>query len=107
MFHGDPTTLIPQFGGIATLQPPRIDIWTSVIQCSCVGAVVTVAAPVRWSWQGIDRSLVASARACSQNIVIYNFIITIFDSQGGSQSGGISARAFALAPPGVAPPLGG
>ena len=41
----------------------------------------------------------------SQNILIYNFIITgtTFDCQGGSQGGGISARAFALARPGVAP----
>jgi len=31
---------------------------------------------------------------------IYNFIINHFDSQGSSQSRGISARAFALACPG-------
>jgi len=41
----------------------------------------------------------------SQNILIYNFIITTFGCQGGSQGGGISDRAFALARPGVAPPL--
>ena len=41
----------------------------------------------------------------NQNILIYNFIVTNFDCQGGSQGGGISARAFALARPGAAPPL--
>ena len=41
----------------------------------------------------------------SQNIFILNFIITTFDCQGGSQGRGISARAFALVRPGVAPPL--
>jgi len=56
-------------------------------------------APVRCSWQGVDIS------KGSQNILIYNFIITTFDCQGGSQVGGISARAFSLARPGVAPPL--
>ena len=47
------------------------------------------------------------SRICegSQNILIYNFIVTTFDCHGGSQGGGISARAFALAHPGVAPPL--
>src|SRR6218665_478077 len=29
----------------------------------------------------------------TQNIFIYNFIITTFDCQGGNQGGGISARA--------------
>ena len=62
----------------------------------------SVSAPVRWSWQGIDRSLVASARAVKQSWY-NNFIITTFDCQGGSQGGGISA--IALAHPGVAPPL--
>ena len=38
----------------------------------------------------------------SQNILIFNFIITTFDSQGR----GISARAFLLARLAVAPPLG-
>jgi len=64
-----------------------------------------VATPVRCSWQGIDRSLdslVTPARA----VKIYNFIITIFDCQGGSKGGGISVRAFALARHSVAPPLG-
>jgi len=64
----------------------------------------TVSAPVSCSWQGIDSSLVASARAV-KIILIYIFIITAFDCQGGSQGGGISARAFALVCPGVAPPL--
>jgi len=42
----------------------------------------------------------------SQDILIYNFILTTFDCQGGSLQGGdISARAFALARPDVAPPL--
>src|SRR6218665_1780898 len=40
-----------------------------------------------------------------QNILMYNFIITPFYCQCGSQGGGISARAFVLARPGVAPPL--
>src|SRR6218665_428145 len=31
--------------------------------CECVCLCVSVAGPVRCSWQGIDRSLVASARA--------------------------------------------
>ena len=48
----------------------------------------SVAAPDRCSWQGIDRSLVASARAV-KILLSYNFIITTFDCQGG----GISARA--------------
>src|SRR6218665_3596782 len=64
----------------------------------------TVSAPVSCSWQGIDSSLVASARAVDI-ILIYIFIITAFDCQGGSRGGGISARAFALVCPGVAPPL--
>ena len=41
----------------------------------------------------------------SQNILIYNFIITTFGCQGGSQGGSISARAFSRARPGVALPL--
>jgi len=41
----------------------------------------------------------------SQNFLMYNFIITTFDCQGSSQGGEISAKAFALAHPGVAPPL--
>ena len=41
----------------------------------------------------------------SQIILIYNFIIPTFDCQGGSQGGGISERAFALARPGVVPQL--
>jgi len=36
--------------------------------------------------------------------LIFNFIITNFDCQDGSQGGGIS-EAFALARSGVAPPL--
>jgi len=60
--------------------------------------------PVRCSWQGIDRSMVASPRAV-KIILIYNFIITIFGCQGGSHGGGISERAFALTRPGVAPQL--
>jgi len=39
--------------------------------------------------------------------LIYNFILTTFDYQGASQGGDISARAFALARPGVTPPLHG
>jgi len=34
----------------------------------------------------------------SQNILIYNFITTIFDCQGGSQGIGISTRANGMAP---------
>jgi len=40
---------------------------------------------------------------CSQDIWIY--IILLFDCQGGSQAGGISASAYALARPGAAPLL--
>jgi len=56
-------------------------------------------ASVYCSWQGIDRSLVASARVVKY--IYYNFIITTFDCQGG----GISAGAFSLTHPGVALPL--
>src|SRR6218665_1366872 len=41
-----------------------------------------VEAPVLCSWQGIDRSVVASARAVNI-IFIYNHTITTFDCQGG------------------------
>src|SRR6218665_1186223 len=41
----------------------------------------------------------------SQNIFIYDFIITTFNCQGSRQGGDISPSAFALAHPGVAPPL--
>ena len=41
----------------------------------------------------------------SKNILTYNFIVTTFDCPGGSQGGGISARAFALARPDVVPTL--
>ena len=41
----------------------------------------------------------------SQNILRYNFIITTFDCPGASQGRGISAKAFALARPGVTSPL--
>jgi len=37
--------------------------------------------------------------------LVFNFIIATFDCQGGSQGGGISANAIALARNGVAPPL--
>jgi len=47
------------------------------------------------------RQVISRISRGSQNILIYNFIITTF----GSQSGGISARALALACSGVAPPL--
>ena len=53
------------------------------------------------------RQVISRISKGSQNILIYNFIITTFDCQGGSQGRGISARAFALVLPGVAPPLGG
>jgi len=57
------------------------------------------AAQARCSWQGcqgIDRSLLISRISKgSQNILIYNFIITTFDCQSGSKGGDISARAFA------------
>src|SRR6218665_4194922 len=53
-------------------------------------------APVRCSWQGIS-----GISKGSQNILIYNISITTFDCQGRS----ISAKAFALACPGVASPL--
>ena len=64
----------------------------------------TVSASVSCSWQGIDSLLVAYARAV-KIILIYIFIITVFDCQCGSQGGDISARAFALVCPGVVPPL--
>jgi len=47
------------------------------------------------------RQVISGISNGSQNIFIYNFIITTFDCQGGD----ISARAFSLARPGVAPPL--
>jgi len=40
-----------------------------------------------------------------QKIFICNFISDTLDSQGNSQGEGISARAFALSRPGVAPQL--
>ena len=59
-------------------------------------------------WCGANPLLMAGHRQvtshiskASHNILIYNFIITPFDFQGE----GISARAFVLARPGVAPPL--
>ena len=50
------------------------------------------------------RQVISRISKGSQNILIYNFIITTFDCQGRSQGGGISARAFALARYGVTPP---
>src|SRR6218665_123909 len=47
------------------------------------------------------RQIISSISDGSQYIFTYNFIITTFDCQGG----GISARAFFLARPGLAPPL--
>ena len=47
------------------------------------------------------RQVISFIRKGIQNILMYNFIITTFDCQGG----GISARANALARPGVAPQL--
>ena len=47
------------------------------------------------------RQVVSRISKGSQNILIYNFIITTFDCQDG----GISARAFSLPRPGVAPAL--
>src|SRR6218665_2719428 len=52
-----------------------------------------------------QRQVISGISKGSENILICNFIITTFDFQGGNQGGGISARAFALARPGVAPPL--
>ena len=47
------------------------------------------------------RQVISDISNGSQNIFIYNFIITTFDCQGG----GISARACSLARPGVASQL--
>src|SRR6218665_3902842 len=52
------------------------------------------------------RQVISRISKGNQNILIlYNSIITTFDCQGGSQGGGISAGVFALARPGLAPPL--
>ena len=51
------------------------------------------------------RQVISRISKCSQNILIFNFNIITFDCQCGSQGGGISTRAFALARPGVTPPL--
>jgi len=51
------------------------------------------------------RQVISRINKGSQNIFIYNFIITTFDCQGNSQGKGISARPFALACSGVASPL--
>ena len=51
------------------------------------------------------RQVISGIRKGSQNILIYAFIIITLDCQGGSQGRGISARAFSLARPGLAPPL--
>jgi len=51
------------------------------------------------------RQVISGISKGTQNILIFNLIITTFDCQGDSQGGGISARAFALTRPGVAPPL--
>jgi len=48
-----------------------------------------------------NRQVISHISKGSRNILIYNFIITTFDCQGG----GISVRTFALAHPGVTPPL--
>jgi len=48
--------------------------------------------------------MVASATSV-KIIFLYNFVITNFDHEGGSQGGGISDRAFTLARHVVAPPL--
>jgi len=45
--------------------------------------------------------MISIALLLSQNILIYNFIIVVFDCQGE----GISAKAFALARPGATPSL--
>src|SRR6218665_53728 len=47
------------------------------------------------------RQVISCISKGSQNILIYNFIVTTFDCQGG----GISAKAFTLARLSVAPPL--
>ena len=47
------------------------------------------------------RQVISRISKGSQNTLLYHFIITTFDCQDG----GISARAFALARPGAAPPL--
>jgi len=51
------------------------------------------------------RQVISLISKGNQNILIYHLLITTFDYQGGSQGGGISAKAFALARPVVAPPL--
>jgi len=51
------------------------------------------------------RQVISYISKGSQNILIYNFIITSFDCQGGSHGGSISARAFYLARPSVQLPL--
>jgi len=51
------------------------------------------------------RQVISRFSKGSQNILICNCIITPFDCQGDRPGGGISDRAFALARPGVAPPL--
>src|SRR6218665_2687796 len=82
-----PTTEFGFGGGIRTTAPPVFD----------PGASPLLMAGHRQVISGISKG--------SQNILIYNFIITTFGCQGGSQGGSISARAFSRARPGVALPL--
>jgi len=51
------------------------------------------------------RQVISRISKDSQNIFTYDFIIITFDCQGGSQGEGIYAKAFALAYPGLVPPL--
>jgi len=44
-----------------------------------------VVAPARGSWQGIDRLMVASAKAV-EIILIYNFVIAIFTARAGDRA---------------------
>src|SRR6218665_2622626 len=80
------------------------------VACSNVGKILADysslyiggARPLRMAGH---RQVISRIGRGSQNILIYNFIITTFDCQGDSQGRGISARAFAQARPGVVPPL--
>src|SRR6218665_1180211 len=72
------------------------------VRCSwlCGGTHSGGASPLLMAGRRQVISCISKGR---KNILIYNFIISAFDCR--SQDGCISVRAFALACPGVAPPL--
>ena len=77
----------------------------TVVHCSILTPSLTVSGGASPMLMAGHRHVISRISKGSQNILIYIFMITTVDCQVGSQGGGISARAFAPARPGVAPPL--